>query len=343
MKKITLFLLCFFIYSDAAFSQDVDSIFIEKTKLYFHIARAKANQSLVIHLHGAVSQFKNLEKNKISNLDSLLENNSDFIHEFTKAGFDVLVPQAFNEFNWLEEKGKIYVEKLIEKYGQRYNSIFISGFSDGGTGAYRIFYQNPEKFTGVIMFNAYPQLQYFNKTIDYKKITNKKVIYFTQKNDHLIPYEFPLLEYRRQKIVNSETYFYIKDGKHEFYKYTKNDFLACIKNLQNPILPKENKEGFFWIYPPIDGLIIDDKIVELYTFQKAVAKKFGIDIKEYMSQVDSKKTIEKFLKENEIVKVAPTILSSQELETMEMFEFTFIVDKKTYLLYFDNYFKMSNW
>lgn len=91
MKKITLFLLCFLIYSNAAFSQDVDSIFSEKTKLYFHFAITKANQSLVIHLHGAVSQLKSLEKNKISNLNKSRTWVKKFGCKFINAYFTKLI------------------------------------------------------------------------------------------------------------------------------------------------------------------------------------------------------------------------------------------------------------
>ncbi|MES2589012.1 MAG: hypothetical protein V4622_08530 [Bacteroidota bacterium] len=341
MKSTTLIL--FLLLLQNLIAKDVDSLFVDKTKLYFHHVRAKANESLVIHLHGSVSEFKKLTENKIFDLDTLLENNNDFIHEFTKAGFDVLVPQAFQEYNWLEEKGKVFIDKLIEKYGKLYSSLYISGFSDGGTGAYRIFYQNPEKFSGLIAFNAYPQMNYFNKTVDYKKVTNKKVIYFSQKNDHLIPYEFLLMEYRRQKLVNNETYFYLKEGKHEFIKYSKKDFEDCTKQLLQENLGKENKNDFVWIYAPIDALILDHEILELYTFRKAIGKKFGIDIKEYMSQVESKKTIGKIIKEQNSVRVMPILVSKNELETLEIFEFNFVSRNESYSIIVDNYFKIENW
>jgi hypothetical protein len=342
MKSLFLiFSILFFTFIQA---QKIDSLEISSSKLYYHYTKSDAqNDNLFIFLHGKVKNFNEKNPNRLIPIDSLLEGNLELLSTLKENKFDVLLPQSYNEANWINEKGADFVSTLYEKYSKNYKKIVIGGFSDGGTGAYRIFYTNPEKFEALVMFNAYPQMDYFNKKVDYFKVTNKEVFFISQKNDNLVPYEFMLMEYRRQKMVNTETYFILRNGKHEFSKYVKNDFELIVKKILNPVKPNESKEGYYWIHAPIDGLVFNTEINELYDFRKSYSKQYNIDIKEYMSQVEAKKTLSGILKKYPYVKAMPLLFSKEELEKKDLIEFQFISNNATYTIYYDNYFKIPSW
>lgn len=338
-----LLLSLFFVTFYYSFGETLDSIYIEKQKLYYHLSKTqKESKRLFIFLHRNLEGFQGKKENNVVQIDSLLEKNTLFRESFNSQGIDLLVPQAYNQYSWLQEKGGEFISTLIEIHKHQYESIIIGGFSDGGTAAYRIFYKNPEKFAALILFNAYPQQDYFSKSVDYKKVTNKKVFFISQKNDKLLPYEFLLMEYRRQKLVNAESYFYVQEGKHEF-NYNKSFFDEIINKLNYSNKSNESKEGFIWVYPPIDGLIYDHEVNNLIDFRKSYSKQYEIDIKEYMSQVESKKTLEGIIKKNRYVKVVPNLFSLTELENKKLIEFNFISNNTTYTIYFDNYLLMEKW
>ena len=69
-----------------------------------------------------------------------------------KSGFDIFIPIKNDSLNWIDnyeycfEKFKLFVDSCKKVYSE----IYISGFSDGGTGSYRIFYNHPDYFKGLI-------------------------------------------------------------------------------------------------------------------------------------------------------------------------------------------------
>jgi len=178
--------------------------------------------------------------------------------------------------NWLDEPQKVFsfLKDYIKSTSKNYNEIFISGFSDGGTGSYKIFYGNPDYFNGLIVFNGYPQHSNYNKKVVYSTIANKKILFFSTYKDNTIPYEFLLTEYCKQKQVNANTYFYLAKGKHNFHSYNEKDIEEVFKILTGKI---NNKETI-----PIQGYLSNDQVITLYPFRKKIVKKyhFGKDIYE---------------------------------------------------------------
>ena len=144
----------------------------------------------------------------------------------------------------------------------------MSGFSDGATGAFKYFYRFPDKFKGLLLFNGYPQHNNFNKLVDYSRFSNYKIVFVSQKDDKIIPYEFEMTEFRRQKMTNANTYFLLVDGKHKFIQYNKKQFDQCITLLENNQSPELAEHDSTWIFPPVDGLMVNNEVLELYPFRK---------------------------------------------------------------------------
>src|SRR5690606_15434799 len=139
--------------------------------------------------------------------------------------FDLIIPITNDSLNWLNhpQESFIILKEYIKSLGKKYDEIYISGFSDGGTGSYKIFYKNPEHFDGLIIFNGYPQHSNHFKNVNYTSIENKKVIFMSTLKDKIIPYEFLLSEYCAQKKENADTYFYLAKGGHSFRNYGEQD------------------------------------------------------------------------------------------------------------------------
>lgn len=349
MKQFVLFVLLLFkvIF---AFPYETKQISFDNEQLFYHIinADAKRQNKILVFLHGSVILYHDLVTPKKVPLDSLLEMNSDFEKEITDAGYACIVPIAKGEYNWLNPKGEIFLDEILKQEALKSTDVFLSGFSDGATGSYRYFYNNPQKYKGLLLFNAYPQLDYFSSKVDYKKVRNKKVIFVSQDSDKRIPYEFSLLEYRRQKLVNKETYFVLREGKHEFQKYTNEDFKLLIRLLERPMETISETDEFMRIFPAIDGLIIDNVLMEAYPFRKSIGKKFGMDIKEYMSQQDSYQFFKKKIENQEKIQFITLFVSNKEFESTPVFElkFTSINDGgqlETIAIFMDNYFLLELW
>ena len=265
----------------------------------------------------------------------LLEDNKDFIPTFNANGYDLIRPIAFNEFNWLEKNGIAFVDSILNLYLNQYSSVFISGFSDGGTGAYRLFYGGKSEYTGAIIFNGYPQLSNFHRSVKYENHSKKKVVFYSQKSDKVVPSEFLLTEYRRQKIMNAETYFFLNEGKHEFIKYSRQDFENLIALLGQPSVNYTAQSDSIWIYPPVDGLLISDSVKQLYHFRRKICKGYGMQAEEYEAT-----TLPELTNENK--KIFPCKISKSELQ-LEYFLFPAEFIGRRAIIRIKNYLAQQAW
>lgn len=342
--SFSLFFVLFSLFSSAAELKELKVG--DQTLYYYYIPAPESKGKTLVFLHGSVTAGKESAIPRQVPLDSLLEMNSAFIGDFNSAGYNCLVPIAWGKYNWLDPEGESYLQKLLEAEGLT-EGVFLSGFSDGATGAYRYFYQEPEKYEGLLMFNAFPQLGWFSKNVDYKRAINKKVLFFSQDADKEMPYEFMLVEYRRQKMLNPESYFVLRPGKHEFRTYTGDDFKLALKILAAPMQVKANPKGFVWIYPCIDGLIMDNKLVESYSFRKMIGKKYNISLNEYMSQEESSKIFMEKLKQNLTISFLPMLVSESEFQKENFFTLEFRVQEgqqgEVMTTLMDNYLLLNPW
>ena len=305
-------------------SQVIDSIIIDNTALYYHKINSEADykKGVIIFMHGGVSQFLGLDQVRMLSTNDILEGNTEFIPYALKEGFDLLFPIAFNNYNWLMEEGKSFVLGIGEKYRTSYDKIIISGFSDGGTGAYHIFYSSPELFDGLIIFNGYPQLKNFHKNVKYELVTDKPIIYASTKSDKRIPYEFLLVEYRRQKIFNQCTYFSLSEGEHSFSEYTESEFNRFLKTIT--INPEVNTlSDSTLVHAPIDGWVkADGELIEIYPFRKKIGKGYGMKEEEYTRADEfNSRYYSKLIQQGTTIKFSPISVSNEAVKNQHFFEF----------------------
>ena len=133
----------------------------------------------------------------------------------------------------------------------------------------------------MVIFNGYPQHKNFYLSVDYQKIDSKKVIFFSTFNDKIIPYEFLLTEYCKQKTSNSNTYLYLKNGDHSFAAYGQNEAKICFEILDSKITCAEKK--------PIQAFIVDDNVVEFYPYRKNIYKKYDYGYDYYLANQEQSK------------------------------------------------------
>lgn len=234
---------------------------------YYHIS-STSNKEVLVFLHGGVNNPTFLQSDSTVKLDYLLEGNSAFITACLSHGIDVILPITSDSLNWLNHPKYCHEEitRFVSSRSKKYEKRFIGGFSDGGTGSYKIFYSHPSDYAGLLVFNGYPQHKNFNKTTDYQSVSNKKVFFISTQGDNVIPYEFLLTEYLAQKKHNPNTLLYVVDGKHSFDSYTSAHVNLILDLL---VRPKINTQT-----ASLHGLVIDDVQKEFYPYRKKIFRKF---------------------------------------------------------------------
>lgn len=267
MKIITLGVLLFLNLNLLAQTKNIDTLKIND-HLFYYISN-KNNTSLIIFLHGGVKNPIFEKSNQIPDLEYLLEENTSFINEAINNNFNLLIPITNDSLNWLTNSLYIFktIDKLIQQQGKEYQLKYIAGFSDGGTGSFKIFYQNIPFFDGLIVFNGYPQHNNFYQKVNYSKVKDKKIVFFATSKDKTIPYEFLLTEYCKQKEFNPNTYIYVPNGEHSFKDYTKKDINLLFEIINDSLGNKKNE--------PIHAFIKNDSIVAFYKFRKKIFRQFG--------------------------------------------------------------------
>lgn len=262
-----------------------DSFLLQDQTMYVHrIKGGQLQKKLMIFLHGSVKAYRDREPYGIVPVSELLEGNNDLIPACLEQGYDLLIPLAYKEWNWLEPGGQVYLDSLMQRYGGQYESVVLAGFSDGGTGAYRYFYSNLQRYAGLWVMNGYPQWQNFYRKVSYQANRIKPVVWYAQDEDKVVPHEFLLTEYRRQRIVNANTIFRLLPGKHELIRYRKQELIDALELLQHPVANEVVAKDSIWIYPPADGYMKGDNMLAAYHFRASAVKKYGMQAREYKDQ-----------------------------------------------------------
>ena len=248
---------------------EVNTILDNVNGNYFYKVSDSSTKKLIVFLHGGVKNPEFSNPNKTVSLNYIIEGNSSFLTGAIENNFDLLLPITNKGFNWLDEPEGAFaiLKNYFESGSKEYDEIYIGGFSDGGTGSYKMFYNEPEYFDGLLVFNGYPQHKNHYKKVDYLTVTDKKIIFVATFKDKTIPYEFLLTEYTKQKVENPNTYIYIVEGTHSFKSYHSNDFNQLFSILNNNI----NNE----LTEPTQGFIRNDTLISVYPFRKKIVKKFN--------------------------------------------------------------------
>lgn len=274
MKNIFL-VLSILLIGRTSFSQSIDTLNIKfKGNDLYHI-KNDTNSKVLIFLHGGVKNPMFDDSSKVFELDLLLEGNKYLIPLVLENGYDLVIPVTNDSMNWLTNHKYCY-ETLLEYIdsSKTYDTRFISGFSDGGTGSFKIFYDNPDSFDGLAVFNGYPQHENFYLKVNYEQISNKRIVFFSTYKDERIPYEFLLTEYCKQKKTNANTFIYLKDGGHSFNEYDKEEINLFIRIINSKISNAQNE--------PIHAYIEADEVKEFYPFRKKIWKKYGYGQEYYL-------------------------------------------------------------
>jgi len=225
-------------------------------------------KKMVVFLHGGLKNPLFKTNDKIT-LDYLIEENEYFLELIKEKEYGLIVPLTDNKLNWVEntEYCYLYLKTLIsEKAGEK--KVLITGFSDGGTGAYRMFYEHPDYFEGAVIFNGYPQRNNYHDSVNYKSVTDKNIVFASTTKDKQIPYEFLMTEYAQQKQFNGSTYFIVNEGKHTFSAYDLKALNTIFDLLnQKPGVDKIMQE-------PLHGLVYNDSLHYLYKYRPSVVRKY---------------------------------------------------------------------
>ena len=119
---------------------------------------------LIVYLHGSASDETNLKGAKF----------------LIPEGFIALGPNGrgpSNCYSWDHAQTDISeaMDAVIESYSIDEKNIFLSGFSMGGYGVYRTYFETPEKFKALAIFSGNPDIaNLWSETSDYLNFTKEK-------------------------------------------------------------------------------------------------------------------------------------------------------------------------
>lgn len=268
MDKFLVVLFCMLsLYIDA---QNLPEVRKDKFEdMTYFIAQSEANKKLLLFLHGGVENPSFHQVDNEINFRFLVEGNTDFIELAHDNQFDLVMPVTNEQLNWLNDhqQSLSIIKSLVESLHKKYNEIFISGFSDGGTGSYKMFYSNPTYFSGLAVFSGYPQHKNFYRKVQYHSVKNKTIVFLGTLGDKIIPYEFLLTEYCQQKKDNPNTYFYLTDGGHNFSSFNRQDLGEVFDILSRKTINKNSE--------PIQGFMKNDSLISLYPYRKKIIRKYN--------------------------------------------------------------------
>lgn len=183
---------------------------------------------LFVMLHGSGSDDQNMLNN------SLTENDFIEIAPFGRGTSNCFTTDS------AEVDVREAIDDVIKNYPIDTSKIIIAGFSMGGYGAYRIFYEYPKLFKGIVVFSGHPNLatKWFgegypdflnNKYL--KPFKNIPVFIYHSKNDLNCPYDLTQQLVEKLKKTRAKVEFMTIDGGHDiidkdnismYYKWLKN-------------------------------------------------------------------------------------------------------------------------
>lgn len=240
-----------------------------KTFNYFHLSTQSKDSNLLIFLHGSVSYYVNMNP-RLVDLGQLVEHNEDFFKVFEN--YEIILPIVNSKVNWLEKENIDSFVKGLPDLG-RYKTVTIAGFSDGATGAYKIFTKNLDLFDNLIMFSGYPQHNWYGKDLEYRNIKGKNIFLLSSFKDKVIRYEFAVLEYRKIKRYNSNTFLKIVEGAHDFKSYG----VRTLKEVDS-VITMSTVDSSKVSNEIIDGFVMGNEVRQVYPLRKSTFNKYGLNL-----------------------------------------------------------------
>jgi hypothetical protein len=270
-KPFLLYLLLGSICS--AFAPLLSSQTVVKSKQFHYFEYKGKGKGLIIFLHGSVNYFLSKSIEDVEPED-LLENNSDFLKVFKD--YDIVLPLVNSNFNWLDSAHSKNIVKEFIAINPTVQAV-LAGFSDGGTGAFKLMHASPGTFSSVWMFGAFPQHRWFTRNLDRSQLKGTEMHFIGSYTDKTCPYEFSLLEYLKQKQHNEYTYFHLVSGSHRFSTYDSSLFFKLEWHLQYKVQTSfESQKNTFIRLLPFPGECKNDTVLRLYYFRKRILRKYGL-------------------------------------------------------------------
>jgi len=152
-----------------------------------------------------------------------------------------------------------------------------------------------------------------------------------------------MIEFRRQQIVNKHSYFLITNGVHSFNAYNKSHFQKCLSIFDLENNPEEIDADSIKIYPPIDGLIEENQLIEVYPFRKKSVAKYGVKSEEHTRTDLNWKMLKKQLEKGKEIKTQALIVSKEDLNSVKLLPFTLIIDGVATEMKLNNWFVVVSW
>lgn len=317
----------------------IDTFSVKGSPLYayFSTGSGQGKKGLLIFLHGSVSAYAGQSGTVLPPVKELLEENPFIEAQCAQAGLDLVLPVVNGSYNWLDPSGELWMKALLDRYASAYDRIYIGGFSDGGTGAYRYFYSMIGSFSGLWILNGYPQLQHFYKKVHYESNRSKPVVVYSQFDDKIVPYEFLLTEFRRQRLINPNAFFRLFPGKHQLGAYTESSISDALQALIHPSTEvNQIAADSIWLYPPLDAFVTDTLVQIQYKFRAKVGKDYG------MRKSELQASIVPYDPEKSQIMVFPLYVSLSTL-TEKILTFSGTVDGKPFGFQCINYLAVPAW
>jgi predicted esterase len=141
---------------------------------------------LIIYLHGGVGSSQLIPNEYIKNMYDLWaapNQEEEFIY---------VIPITNQGAKWWTEAGAYHIidsiEKIKEKYNVDENRIYVSGFSDGGSGVYYLAFYHNTNFAGFISLNGFlPVAQAGEQPVYLPNLRNKSIYIVNTGKDQLYP------------------------------------------------------------------------------------------------------------------------------------------------------------
>ena len=143
------------------------------------------SHTVLFDLHGAVSSFAQPAA-------YLMERRRLWEAEAEEYGWILIVPHGDRNATWFSANGRANILGELafvkHQYNVDENKVFVSGFSDGGSGAYWQAFQDPTPWAAMISFHGHPAVGSYGPYQTYpRNLLNRPIRATTGEQDGLYP------------------------------------------------------------------------------------------------------------------------------------------------------------
>lgn len=200
---------------------------------------SKADRPLLVYLHGSISNPK-LKKDPLAYIKK-----SKLIELADKGNFYLMFPYGQKGSGWFDHTGVDMVMGEIDETKKQFrineNKVFLSGFSDGGSGTLYFSFTKPDSFAGFIAMNGSLRVVSKLSSNVFPANSNHKPTYMINTNNDML-YDIhqitPTIEYLKK--FNKNIIFKQLDGNHEMSYLENKDYVEDIINF----IEKTNRKPY---------------------------------------------------------------------------------------------------